>query len=338
MNPQFIINENTRPVSIEEKRARLHNEVDKILTQNADQNFLSQTSELNIHDLTRGKFPDLYYPADCSFYARHVEGMSHLNDKFQSLFVQPSIDIYKVLSNIPIYLVESSMADEYVAVPGCQCSVRVPVDKSYSLSDNFNIDDWVNSKEGDKDDPRERTSKRFTITDLLGVYIYSGERDLIPRRIFIWMDKIMDYAENNKRSNDDIKKNAQKLFDMVLYHEMAHALMDVELYGILPAPNFSYTDDYPYRFIEEAYANGIALTILMDKGSHKCSPLEEERFIDRFVKSQAGGYAYGWELYHYGINNDALCRWMGIKVLFNYKIAILLRDFWYSIALPLQKR
>ena len=294
---------------------------------NDSHNNISQFNKLpplmKIYDLTREKFPNVYFPTDESYYEEKVEQMSHFSSEFQSVFAILNIDVSKLLNNIPVFLVESSMANEYVAVPGCQCSVRVPEDKSYSLIDDFDIDDWVNSKEGDRDDPRERISKVFSIADMLGVYIYSGDSDLIPRRIFIWMDKILDYAKNKKKTQDKITSNAQALFDLVLYHEMAHALMDVELYVVHPAPNFSYANDYPYRFIEEAYANGIALTILMDKSCHFTA---QKTFIEDFVKSQGNGYCEGWELYKYHVDN--INQWMGLKVLFNYEFARLLRDWW----------
>lgn len=280
---------------------------------------------MKIFDLTRGKFPKVFSPLDESFYTEQLKSISHLCSEFLSVFAKPNIDIGELLNGIPVFLVESSMADEYVAVPECQCLVRVPADNSCSLSDDFDIDGWANSKEGNKDDPRERTSKGVSITDLLGVYIFSNDKDIIPRRIFIWMDKIMAYAESNTRIKDDIIKNSRALFNLVLYHEMAHALMDVELYGVHPSPNFSYANDYPYRFIEEAYANGIALKILMDNSGYLTSG--EKIFIENFVKSQGEGYSEVWELYkHHHVDN--INQWMGLKVLFNYEFARLLRDWW----------
>jgi len=282
---------------------------------------------MKIYVLTRGKYPLIYEPK--YNYDWGMDYMSHLSSEFLSVFAKHNIDVNKLLNNIPIFLVESSMANEYIAVPGCQCSVRVPEDKTYSLINDFDIDDWANSKEGDKDDPRERTPKGFAITDLLGVYIYLGEHNPIPRRIFIWMDKIADYANNNTNTQGKTTGNAQKLFDLVLYHELAHALMDVELYGVHPAPYFTYANDYPYRFIEEAYANGIALTILLDNRPH---PLfsTQKKFIENFVKNQSEGYSEGWEIYELVVDKTDinLDQWMALKVLFNYELALVLRDWW----------
>ena len=283
---------------------------------------------MKIFDLTRGKYSNVYSPQDDLYYVERMEQMSHLGFGFMSVFASSNIDVSKLLNDVPVFLVESSMANEYMAVPECHCSVCIPADKSYSLIDDFDMDNWANSKEGYKDDPRERTSKGLSITDLLGVYVYSGEHDLIPRRVFIWMNKILDYAKEYTKNKGEIIENARALFDLVLYHEMAHALMDVELYGVHPAPNFSYANDYPYRFIEEAYANGIALTILLDKKSY--TSFGQKRFIEAFIEKQGEGYSDGWEIYELVFNETEvnLDQWMGLKVIFNYESALVLRDWW----------
>ena len=281
---------------------------------------------MKIFDLTRGKYPNVYFPADESYYAEQLELMVPYSNKFKSLFAKSSVDVSKLLNSIPVFLVESSMYDEYVAVPRCQCSIRVPADQSVSLVDNeeFDIDDWASKKEGDEDDPRKRISKSISIIDLLGVYVYTNEHDIIPRRIFIWMNKIVDVAEKQSSIKSEIAPNARALFYLVLYHEMAHALMDVELYGVHPVPNFSYAQDYPYRYIEEAYANALSLKVLMDKDHPIRS--KQQTFIEHFVKSQAPGYSEGWELYKEG--NIEINQWMGLKVLFNYEFALQLKDWW----------
>ena len=284
---------------------------------------------MKIHDLTRGKYLTIYSPMDNSIYANNVNQMAHYNSVFQSVFANNRNDNGALLNSIPVFLVESSMANEYVAVPGCQCSVRVSEDKYGSSLDNddFNIYDWAASKEGDmpkKDDPRERTSRGFAITDLLGVYIYTCDLDVIPRRIFIWMDKILDYVENNTKTK--VKAYAEALFDLVLYHEISHALMDVELYGVHPSPKFTYANDYPYRFYEEAYANGLALTILLDNSNPIGLNRNQQLFIEQFVKSQGPGYSDGWQLQRPFIND--INQWMGIKILFNYEIALMIKAMW----------
>jgi hypothetical protein len=236
---------------------------------------------MNIHDLTRGKFSQMYQ------YLTGYEYETSQFFAFQRLFSN-RVDIEQRLDQIPVFLVESSMANEYIAVPGCQCSVQVPEDRYVSCTgDEFDIDEWIASKEDGKDDPRRREPKSFNVVDLFGVYIYDNRNQLMPRKIFVWMDKIYDYAQNNNNKRAKTSSNcARALFELVLYHEMSHAAMDVELYDMYPAPKFSYSD-YIYRFIEEAYANALALDAVYDGFSG-----DEQLFIESFVKSQAAGYSH----------------------------------------------
>lgn len=341
MIPKLVVDKNVKVLNKYEDKLY---EIGKIIEKNVNIARKIDLNRVKIFDLTRGKFPKIFYTSDEPCYAEHIMNVSLFCSEFQKQFVESnSFGINKLLNNIPVFVVESSMADEYVGVPGCNCSIRVPTDRFGSLNDSeFDIDEWVQSKDDrkeKKEDPRERISKSFTISDLLGVYIYSNEHDVIPRRIFIWIDKILDYAEKNQRFKNDSQtiKNVQALFDMVLYHEMAHALMDVELYDVYPAPNFSYTNDYPYRFCEEACANGIALTALMYNGQGQILPLNfyQQNFIEDFVRRQGAGYSYGWDLYENNkVLSDTISKWMGIKVLFNYDIACILKDLWNEIRKP----
>ena len=278
---------------------------------------------MKIFDQTKGKYDKVYNPTNEPYYAEQIEHMLHYCYNFQTHFAQSCIDVSKLLNNTPVFLVDSLMSEEWLAVPEYQSAICVPADRDTLLmeNENFNINDWANSKEGEKDDPLRRTSKSISIRDLLGVYI-SEEHDVNPRRIFIWMDKIVDAAKNNSSNNGDQIKNARVLFELVLYHEMVHALMDVELYGVHPSPFFSYDKDYPYRFFEEAYANAIALKTIMDD---RLLSSQSKAFVEHFVKSQGNGYTAGWELHKHVDNID---QWMGLKVLFNYEFALLLKDWW----------
>ena len=88
-------------------------------------------------DLTRGKYPSIY---DNTYIGN--EEVAH-----RRMFFDEEYDIESLLSNVPIFLVESSMANEYINVPGCECIIRVPSDKSISVANgDFDIDEWVNSK------------------------------------------------------------------------------------------------------------------------------------------------------------------------------------------------
>ena len=280
-----------------------------------------------IFDLTRGKYPSIY---DNTYIGNEEVAR-------RRMFFNEEYDTESLLSNVPVFLVESSMANQYIDMPGCECIILVPSDKTISVDNgDFDIDEWVNSKEGSCDKPiKERIGRSMSIVDLLGVYVYSDANDLIPRRIFIWVDKIMEYAENNTNkiysSKQEVECNAKELFYLVLYHELAHALMDVGLYGKVPAPNFSYANDYPYRFIEEAYANAIALEALLSQNTtFFTSSHAAQRFVVDFVTSQGAGYREGWGIYAERHSLKRLIiQWMYVKLLFNYDIAYLLKEeFW----------
>ena len=256
---------------------------------------------MKFFDLTRGEF-FLFKNLDDSDYVKQLAFMSEASLGFQKRNLQSKIDVSKLLNNIPVFLVKSSMADEYVSVPGCQCIIHVPEDKSME-------------EEG--------------IWDKLGLYVYSNEYDVIPRRIFIWIDKFWDYT--GLFTDIEIIDDAivWSLFELTLYHEMAHALMDVELYGMHPAPNFSYAKDYSYRYIEEAFANFVALTALDDSCSWHHTPLDDEQkaqlaFVERFVKNQGPGYSDGWKLYQYGCD---ITFWMEIKVKYDKQLESLIKEF-----------
>ena len=289
---------------------------------------------MKVFDLTRGKYPQIYDGNDIfSQYEEQFKRTVQACDSFWRMFQKRGCfpDTEALIDSVPIILIETSMANEYIAVPEAQCSIRIPEDRYYvPMKDSeFDIDEWVNSKEGEKkEDPRERRPQSLSIIDLLGVYIFTNDDDLIPRRIFVWMDKIMQYAKDNTQTGtQQIGRNAAALFDLVVFHEIGHALMDVELYGIHPSPHFSYSSDYVYRFNEEAYANGIALSIVYDNLKS-----QEQIFIKNFVSSQGAGYADGWDL------RDSLFKidqWMSIKVLFNFDISCMIRDCWKNNHLEL---
>lgn len=292
---------------------------------------------MKIFDLTRYKYPQMFDGGEfANQYEDKLEEAVSATGLFLQLFQKQGCfyNVEALIGNVPIFLVETSMANEYVAVPGTQCSVRVPEDRYYAPVDesDFDIDAWVNSKEGNREEyPSERRSQSLSILDLFGVYIFTNNDDLIPRKIFVWMDKIKDYAKNHTKIGvQQSYSNAVALFDLVIFHEIGHALMDVELFGIHPSPHFSYGSDYVYRFIEEAYANGIALSIVCDNLKSK-----EQAFVKDFVLDQGSGYSHGWDLRNHPFE---IRQWLSIKVLFNFDIACMIRDCWKTGHLELVPR
>lgn len=271
---------------------------------------------LKIFDLTRGKYPQMY------------DGHQMYDLSPMSSFIHSfggNSDVASRLSDIPIFLVESTMEGEYISVPEEGCSVCVPPDKFCSLSgEKFDIEEWFKSKEDSVCKPNEPTS--VVINDLLGAYIYNGNNRQMPRKIFIWMDKIQKVVDEKTKAGQSNSSNAGALFYLVLYHELSHGLMDVELYGKTPASGFTYSD-YVYRCIEEAYANAISLKTLENKDSDLLK--NAKVFIKDFVQNQGPGYEDGWVLY----SNDCVRakeveQWMYAKVLFNDDVAFEIKKFW----------
>ena len=271
---------------------------------------------LKIFDLTRGKYPQMYD-------GLLMYDLSPMSSFIHSFGGDPYVA--SRLSDIPIFLVESTMEGEYISVPEEGCSVCVPPDKFWSLSgEKFDIDEWFRSKEDSERNLNEPIS--IVINDLLGVYIYNSNNRLMPRKIFIWMDKIQKVVDEKTKAGQSKSYNAGALFDLVLYHELSHGLMDVELYGKVPASGFTYSD-YVYRCIEEAYANAISLKTLENKDSYLLK--NAKVFIKDFVQNQGPGYEDGWDLY----SNDCVRakeveQWMYAKVLFNDDVAREIRNFW----------
>ena len=290
---------------------------------------------VRFYDLTGGKYPQLFNSSNT--YKEQLSYMEELKHRrFQILF-NTHTNLKSALSNIPVFLVETSMANKYVEVPGglilqdisLSCAICVPEDRFIEEKVDFDIDEWVKQKEccPQEENTAKRTSKDFSVYDLLGVYI-SDKQSFAPRRIFVWMDKIAAYGSN-----------ACALFSLTVTHELGHALMDVGLYGLCPSPYFSYSQDYVYRFIEEAYANAIALG-----ATDKYLQPAEQQFVETFVKNQGNGYSHGWKMMRDFITKvqvsssthntarfihfDHIDQWMSAKVLFNYEVALLLKEIW----------
>mgnify|MGYP006378904945 FL=1 len=98
--------------------------------------------------------------------------------------------------------------------------------------------------------------------------------------------------------------------------------MDVKLYDVKPAKDFTERD-VPYVFIEESFADALALKMVFDT---RCK-LEQDN-IKEFIESQGAEYSTAvirlWERDCL----DLVSQWMAMKVLFDYDLAHLIYDFW----------
>lgn len=298
-----------------------------------------------IKDLTRGKYPVFtkYYKSNNEVSQELID--AHLmSSELENFLVEHQLrkeDAIQLLDRVPVFLVESSMADEYVAVPGDECSIRVPADKGIGNVIDFDVDEWLEQMEdeehGERNDPREWECKGHIVSDLLGVYVFNGNDSVMPCRIFIWADKITRYVKDNTKNSNDVEERTRVLYELVLRHEMMHALMDVAAYGIAPCPYFNYSNPI-YSYIEEALANYMALVACKSifEGPHV--NLGIKHFITSFVERQGGGYAVGLDLFNQLCKMsdplrkknllDVVAKWMRVKSQFNYEVAHLLAKIW----------
>lgn len=298
-----------------------------------------------IKDLTRGKYPTFTrYPKSNNEVSKELIDAHLMSSELENFLAEHQLckeDAIQLLDRVPVFLVESSMADEYVAVPGDECSIRVPADKGIGNVIDFDVEEWLEQMEEDEhgrhNDPREWECKGHIVSDLLGVYVFAGNDSVMPCRIFIWADKIARYVRDSTKNSNDVEERTRVLYELVLRHEMMHALMDVAAYGIAPCPYFNYSNPI-YSYIEEALANYMALVACKSKFEGPHVNVGIKHFITSFVERQGGGYAVGLDLFNQLCKTsdplrkkellDVVSKWMRVKSQFNYKAAHLLAKIW----------
>jgi hypothetical protein len=284
-------------------------------------------------------------------YSENIGYDDEYNDKINDLdgiisasfFNEEGDEITKKLCDIPIYFVDRLQSNTVVD------GVHIPDDEwnEYHCGE-FDIDEWLKSKDPSKEgkvsdgDTASKSGKhgkdRIEHHDLLGVYVSDSGYEEEPRQIFIWVDKIVEIAEHDTNNGLNVEVKAKALCSFVILHELSHALMDLGLYDKNYKSNFIYSD-YLYCYIEEAYANAIAL--ICNKGIQGDDKARETLpFIRNFVLSQPEGYRDGWRLYDNGVclNTDRkigeflpeIEQWMYVKFLFDYDVARHLRDFYHN--------
>ena len=265
-----------------------------------------------IYNLTHGKYPSLILNDFEACIYGCVDGCAKLRGILFSF-------CFDRLKEIPIFLVESWQSLSLVPVPGCQCAVCIPPDQGvgfsgaeqdaslYSRLRLWELENWGEELHEDAEDNKDK--RAITVSDYLGVYI-SDHDALIPKRIFVWVNKIVACA------NGDIE-NASALLKQVVLHELAHAFLDVRTGNI---HNAIFTYEHPaYSFIEESLANGISLHMCMNSFTPK-----QQSFIDQFIGNQGSEYSEGLQVYRLCTIHQAFsvgCEWRWAKVSFDKQIA-----------------
>lgn len=288
-----------------------------------------------IVDLTRGIYTSSFLPD-----AQVILDMS-LDKSLINHFGHSGRLNRKGLERVPIFLVYTFQSLTSVKLPNSCISVSVPDDKLYGEVPDYTgvpLEDWLHVRKllgvhehanlerltelpdfssdfslPELDDSDELSDDTFTkdgssgccitISDLLGVYC-SDDDPYLPLRIFLWVDKIMMYANNDK-------DNTAALLAQVILHELAHADMDVRRSH--RKKNVMFTYRHPaYKFIEEAYANAASL-----KSCYSKLNATQQSFITDFVQNQGLGYSEGVKLY-----TERLCpmSWTWAKRRFDREI------------------
>ncbi|MBO5817927.1 MAG: WG repeat-containing protein [Paludibacteraceae bacterium] len=298
---------------------------------------------MQIHDLTNGKYANL----TSLISGKHLDQLVMTNYRYTSLFNRNFLfnryylgtieeKQMALLQEVPVFLVDRGMAGQFIQIPGTEVSMQIPLDsfpqEYYEVAGDageeclrrlrHQNDDTCEGRECEplpEDDSspfKDEVPEYVTaIVDLLGVYV-TARGLLMPERIFVWVDKVLECASYDQ-------ENAHALLEQVILHEYAHALLDVELYELRHTRYFSY-EDYLYRYIEEACANAISLAYGMDSWSNK-----QQTFIENFVKRQPKEYAAGWDLCcNHRSYIDWFEFWMQTKVHVGRKEVDILEYFW----------
>ena len=239
-----------------------------------------------IFDLTGGKYP-LLITQDLRLAVYNHNGPNAI--------IQQMIESRERDEYIPVFLVDTAQSNTLVIIPETHVAVKVPEHQRIEMTETNPEESlyrmlrlWELRELPNRIKEPESTQggSHLSIVDFLGVYT-SDNDPIVPRRIFVWVDKI-----NNCASGDI--ENACALLLQVILHELTHAFLDVTRIG--KEHNSLFTYNHPaYRFIEEAFANGISLYLCMDSFSVK-----QQSFIEQFTLNQPIGYSEGLPIFkHY---------------------------------------
>lgn len=283
---------------------------------------------MHIYDLTGGKYgliaETISYSAESKILDQ-MERTSFPNKNF--LFNRFHTDWWKentkkILNETPVFLVESSMCQKVVSIPGSSLYTTIPNDTCIEYDEDNKID-WeklfsgaeINSERG-----LEKESLSSNILDLFGVYINNPYEGIVPSKIFVWIDKIYKWIDNiHKKSQNNGEFEA--FVEFIVLHEFGHAIMDVENYDVHHNHIFTYENNIVYRYIEEAYANAFALYVQFES-----LPDSTRHIIADFVQQQPKRYAIGMNIYW--DDNLRMNEWMSIKVLPSIVFFHELKSWW----------
>lgn len=211
-----------------------------------------------------------------------------------------------LLNECPVFIVETSQGGQLVEIPGHDAAVRVP----YPVNEDKAMQEPIIVREEDANQDEtlceEGTNNgkayiNVKSDDFLGVYLYNPN-SLFEHSIFVWADRIDKVANG-------VEANFNALMLQVVLHEYSHFLMNPCAYGDTPSADYSYSVP-ECCWMEEACANAFSLAMCWDKLS-----VDQQAFIESFVKSQPKHYAKGWELFNAEDADEIINEWIQVKVL-----------------------
>lgn len=226
-----------------------------------------------------------------------------------------------ILKQVPIFFVTKQQCLNTFTVGyfGYKDNLTVPLDiMPNNISDSYIIDEDNYEEIDPYKGERNRNNSIASCIDLWGLYTreYPVGRDYSidesHPRIFIWVDKIYNIVNGDSH-------NYILLASQVILHELAHALMDINLTG-----NFHHRTNYKfnktfYTLKEESLANAISLTLIKPHISDK-----NWDFLVSVVKQQPFQYALGLEYLdnNGGIIISSIDKWMNLKRCKHYSTQV----------------
>jgi len=238
----------------------------------------------------------LWYETISSYKKKHNNHISAIsNDNiYEEKLDGRFTDSLRVINQIPIFLVNSDMADQIFEIDflGFQRKIRVPkyifrdnkqssqelytsiseeID-IYKSCDNNLITESINKSLKELNISYTQTLNQLHLSfcyDEFSSYIGHKEYEQgvtslnkVKPIIFIWVDKIKDFTEY---------KNYSVFFSYSLIHSIIHALLDIQLFG-LNRGNTGSLNFFPrkfHAFIEEIIVTGYTLMMMENIWSEK---------------------------------------------------------------------
>lgn len=222
---------------------------------------------------------------------------------------------FNIVKQVPIFLVTKEQCwktfpvgyfghVDKVTVPFDVLPDDLPSDISGISEDDERIYENIDPYRGERDVEKSIVSS----IDLWGIYTREypqgrpyGIEESHPR-IFIWVDKIWEHVKRDERK-------CQVLVTQVILHELAHAMMDIDLAGSRGGGASNKFGKIFYTLKEESLATAMSLSLIKPHVSN-----EEWDFLVSVVKQQPFQYALGLDYLDDGrVVGRSVGEWMHLK-------------------------